>query len=175
VPRRRKAERQPATPEEVRALAHPLRLRIIRLLYDGPLTNQELAARLSTNPASVLHHVRTLLRTGFIEPDVERRGPRGRIEKLYRTTGKSWRVSIDAGLPEADNLGRAALDAFVAEVTDAGAAADLDTSRLALVLSPEHKALLEQRVEDVLQEFAALPPDPGGERLAIFVAMHRRV
>ena len=84
-------EPQPeATLAETRALAHPLRLRIIRLLFDRSLTNRELARALGEHPATVLHHVRTLLRTDFIAAEPERRGPRGTVEKPYRSTGRSW-------------------------------------------------------------------------------------
>src|SRR3954464_4703198 len=87
--------RPEATLAETRALAHPLRLRIIRLLYDRSLTNRELARALGENPATVLHHVRTLLRTNFIAAEPERRGPRGTTEKPYRSTGRSWGLRID--------------------------------------------------------------------------------
>lgn len=162
-----------ATSEEVRALAHPLRLRVIRLLYDGPRTNKELAERLGENPATMLHHVRTLLRTGFVALDSERAGPRGRTEKLYRTTGKSWQLDVDAGLPAADRLTRASLDAFLAELHDAGERADLSTARLALVLSPERRVQLEQRLFALLNDFADDEPEDG-EQLAVFVAIHHR-
>src|SRR4051794_4556913 len=52
---------RPATVEEHKALSHPLRLRILRLCLDEPKTNRELADRLDANPATVLHHVRTLV------------------------------------------------------------------------------------------------------------------
>jgi GNAT superfamily N-acetyltransferase len=87
--------RPEATVADARALAHPLRLRIIRLLYDRSLTNRELARALGEHPATVLHHVRTLLRTGFIAADPARPGPRGTVEKPYRSTGRSWSLSID--------------------------------------------------------------------------------
>jgi len=90
-----KAGRPEATVAQARALAHPLRLRIIRLLFDRSLTNRELARALGENPATVLHHVRTLLKTGFIEADPERRGPRGTTEKPYRSTGRSWSLAIE--------------------------------------------------------------------------------
>src|SRR5450432_2168287 len=123
--------RPEATVAQARALAHPLRLRIIRLLYDRSLTNRELARALGENPATVLHHVRTLLKTGFIEADPERRGPRGTTEKPYRSTHRSWSVSIDDDDAVAD-VSRAALDAFIAELRDASPDADLHTSRLAV-------------------------------------------
>ena len=59
-------------------MASPLRLRILRLCLDAPLTNKQIAAALGRDPASVLYHVRRLVRTGFLAPEQERRGvPRG--------------------------------------------------------------------------------------------------
>ena len=162
-----------ATPAEVRALAHPLRLRIIRLLFDRSLTNRELARALGENPATVLHHVRTLLRTGFIEADTERRGPRGNLEKPYRSTGRSWLVSIDDERAGA-TVSRAALDAFLAEVRDAHVDADLDTSRLAVNLTPDRRRELDERVRTLLEEYAHPDSPTEGEPYAIFVAVHRR-
>jgi DNA-binding transcriptional ArsR family regulator len=58
-----------------------VRLRIIRELYDGPLTNNELAHQLGRGKATVLHHVRVLLNTGFVEALPPRPGPRGSRER----------------------------------------------------------------------------------------------
>src|SRR5439155_18198906 len=58
--------RRPATEAEARALASGIRLRILRLCLDRPLTNKEIAERLDANPATVLHHVRKLVDTGFL-------------------------------------------------------------------------------------------------------------
>ena len=69
--------RRPATLQEARALAHPLRLRILRLCLDQARTNSELAALLGQKPATMLYHVRTLLRTGFLAEEPTRPGPRG--------------------------------------------------------------------------------------------------
>jgi GNAT superfamily N-acetyltransferase/DNA-binding transcriptional ArsR family regulator len=169
----RPAPRPEATVAEARALAHPLRLRIIRLLYDRSLTNRELARALNENPATVLHHVRTLLRNGFIEADAERRGPRGTTEKPYRSTGRSWSLKIedDSGLAD---VARAAFDAFVAEVNDAHPVADLHTSRLAVNLTPAARLELDEKLGAVLAEYAVTTPDPSGEPCAVFVATHRR-
>jgi DNA-binding transcriptional ArsR family regulator len=163
--------RRKAKPEEVRALAHPLRLRIIRLLYDGPRSNKELATHLGEDPATVLYHVRTLLRAGFVAAAGTRPGARGSVEKLYRTTNRSWKLDVDAGLPaQKMSVARAGLEAFLAEVQDV----DMETARLALVLSRERKGELTRRIGEVLDEFA-LRDDPGGEPWAVFFALHRRV
>jgi DNA-binding Lrp family transcriptional regulator len=165
--------RRNATPTEVRALAHPSRLRIIRLLYDGTRSNKELATHLHADPATVLYHVRTLEKTGFLKAAGTRPGARGSVEKLYRSTGKSWKIDIDNGLPGANRVGQAVLDAFLAELRDAGPDPEVETARLALVISPARRAELLRRLGEVIDEFS-LVDDADGERWALFLALHRR-
>src|SRR5262245_28371177 len=83
-----------ATHEEFKAMAHPLRLRILRLCLHESLTNKQIADRLAMHPATVLHHVRMLHATGFLQAEEVRRGDRGALEKPYRATGKSWTLSL---------------------------------------------------------------------------------
>src|SRR3954447_1484355 len=90
-------ERRSATDAEARALASAVRLRILQLCLHQALTNKEIAARLGRNPATVLHHVRTLLDTGFLVADDERRGARGAREVPYRATRKSWLMDSAGG------------------------------------------------------------------------------
>jgi DNA-binding transcriptional ArsR family regulator len=52
----------------VRALAHPLRLRLLDLLrFDGPATATILARRLGESSGSTSYHLRQLARHGYIE------------------------------------------------------------------------------------------------------------
>ena len=44
--------RRPATAAEAKALAHPLRIRILRLCLDQALTNKQLAERLGKDPTA---------------------------------------------------------------------------------------------------------------------------
>src|SRR5262245_38722754 len=106
---------RPATEAEARALASAIRLRILRLCLDRALTNKEIAGRLGTHPATVLHHVRTLVATGFLAPEEERRGTRGAREVPYRATGKSWVVDVQE-TAEHSGVGQAMIDAFLAEI-----------------------------------------------------------
>ena len=115
VPKERKRQ---ATPAEFKAMAHPLRLRILRLCLHDAMTNKELAERLGKDPATVLHHVRMLVRTGFLAPEKVRTGTRGALEKPYRATGKSWVLS--AATPDQAKTEQAAvLDALKAELLEA--------------------------------------------------------
>jgi predicted ArsR family transcriptional regulator len=161
-------ERRRATDAEARALASAVRLRILRLCRDTALTNKELAARLDRNPATVLHHVRTLLQTGFLVAEAERRGPRGAREVPYRATGKSWQMDNAGGRgPRRDP----ALGAFLEEVAEVGER-ELESTRLALRLTPGEKAELEERMQALLDEFVARPPDPEGEKWSLYLGMH---
>jgi DNA-binding transcriptional ArsR family regulator len=166
-------ERRPATPEEAKALAHPLRLRILRLALDQPLTNKQLAERLDRDPGTVLHHVRQLVRTGFLVPDEVRPGSKGALEKPYRSTGKSWTLSV-GDTPGEPAASQAMLEAFLAELAEAGPDAAAGFDRLALTLNQASREELETRVLAVLDEFAARPPDPDGQPYGLLFAMHRR-
>ena len=162
--------RRPATPEEAKALAHPDRLRIIRLTYDTALTNKELAERLGRNPGTTLYHLRVLVATGFVAAEAARKGNRGAAEVPYRSTGKSW--TVDVGEPT-DDLTTALLDAFRAEILESPADTRR-TSRLALRLTPARRAELEQRLEALIEEAASWKPAADGEPWALFVALHAR-
>jgi DNA-binding transcriptional ArsR family regulator len=79
-------------PEQLKALGHPLRVRILEMLGqegDWQLTNRELAQRLGVDPGHLHFHVRMLLKAGLIELAD---GGHGR-EKPYRAVAKIFRVA----------------------------------------------------------------------------------
>jgi DNA-binding transcriptional ArsR family regulator len=160
--------RRPATDAERRALASGLRLRILRLCLDEPRTNREIAERLGRNPATTLHHVRTLVDTGFLAAEPVRRGTRGAREIPYRATGLSWALDIDDDRgPDVDAM----LEAFLAEVRDVDRQ-QVRSARLGLRLRPDELEEFQRRLQDVLDEYAARPPSPDGEPLSVFLAIH---
>lgn len=169
-------ERRAATPEEARALANPLRLRILRLCLDRALTNEELAARLGRDAGSMLHHVRMLVETGFLAAEEERRGARGSVERPYRATGKSW--TLDVSDEERSGAGQdpgvlALIDAFRAEVAEVPRDAMMTTARLGVRLTPEVLESFKGRFKSLVDDLAAAD-DPAGEPFGFFVGMHRR-
>jgi hypothetical protein len=156
--------RRPATDAEAKALASSLRIRILRMCLDEPLTNAQIATRLGRDPASVLHHVRTLTATGFLEAMSPQKGPRGARTVPYRATRKSWTL-------ENHGATKPMIEAFL-ESAAGLADHDLDISRLGLRLDEAGHAELVRRLDDVLQDFAARAPDPGGNPWSVFLAVH---
>ena len=54
---------------QVRATAHPLRLRLLELLAEGPSTASRLAERLGESSGSTSYHLRALARAGLVVDD----------------------------------------------------------------------------------------------------------
>lgn len=145
-------ERRPATVREVKALGHPLRLRILRLAGQREMTNKQLAERLGKDPGTVLYHVRQLVEAGLLEPAQVRTGASGALEKPYRSTGRSW--WIDGPLDTADaEISLAPLEAFEAELREAGPDSVQTFERFTLHLSREDLAEFDRRVLAVLDEY----------------------
>jgi DNA-binding transcriptional ArsR family regulator len=147
-----------------RALASPLRLRILRLCLHEARTNRELAEALGINPGSMLHHVRALAETGFLRAEEPRRGKRGAREVPYRATGLSWRTPVDGKF-------QLLLDTFLEEIEGMDPE-DLSTSRLGLKLTPEHREELLHRIQAIFQEYIDRGPDPDGAPISLFFAEH---
>ena len=147
-----------------RALASPLRMRILRLCLHEPRTNKELAGMLGINPGSMLHHVRSLVATGFLEPGEPRRGTRGAREVPYRATRRSWGTHVPG-------VGSILLETFLQEV-EGLQPDDLNATRLGLKISPQRREEMLERFHALFQEFAAAESDPDGEAISLFFVEH---
>jgi DNA-binding transcriptional ArsR family regulator len=164
---------RPPADTEMTAVAHPARLRILRLCHRQALTNQELADRLGIAPATALRHVRILANAGFLAPQPVRNGQHGALERPYRSTGLSMRLAWDAAeSPElVQRIDIAMLHAVRAELIEAGPAAIRDEFRGTLRLTPEIRRELVDRVHALLDEFCNRD-DPAGEPLSMLWLMH---
>jgi DNA-binding transcriptional ArsR family regulator len=156
-----------ASIEELKALAHPARWRILRLCLDQSLTNQEIAERMSMSPATTLRHVRALADVGFLVAEPVRPGMRGARERPYRATGRTWGlVAVDLDEPElVQRVDLAILAAHRAELLAAGPDSGRDLSRGIMRLGPESVTELKERLEALLLEFRDRD-EPGGEPLS---------
>ncbi|RZS68086.1 ArsR family transcriptional regulator [Agromyces ramosus] len=108
----------------MRALAHPLRLRILGLLrVEGPQSVGALARSTGAASGSVSYHLSTLAKHGFVvpAPELERDGR----ERWWRAAHEmtSWRTEEFLDDPErreaSDAVRRAVLDAYHRELLEA--------------------------------------------------------
>src|SRR3954469_553299 len=72
---------------EMRALAHPLRLRILELFAEAPRTTKQVADMLGQPPTRLYHHVAALERAGLLVLK-ETRPNRGVVEKWYEAVAR---------------------------------------------------------------------------------------
>lgn len=147
-----------------RALSSPLRLRVLRLCAFESRTNKELAELLGVNPGTMLHHVRTLVQTGFLAAEAERAGAQGAREVPYRATGLSWRTSMPEGSP-------VLVETFLQQI-EGVAPEDLDATWLGLKINVEHKVELQRRLYELVNEFKERGPDADGDTYSLFTALH---
>ena len=98
-------------PAALKALSHPVRLRILGLLRsDGPATATSLAHRLGLNSGATSYHLRQLAVHGFVVDDPERGNARDRWWRAAHQSTKTEKAAASA--PEA----REATDAFAQAV-----------------------------------------------------------
>lgn len=154
------ARRRRATILQAKAASHPLRLRILRLCGQQPMTNKQLADRLHSQPGTTLYHVRLLVEAGLLEPAPIRTGTSGALEKPYRSSGQSWWLSGYGDTDEGesyddrdDEQSIATIEAFQAELREAGPGSVRTSARFMLHLSEEEMRELDRRILEVLDEY----------------------
>jgi DNA-binding transcriptional ArsR family regulator len=154
------ARRRRATILQAKAASHPLRLRILRLCGQQPMTNKQLADRLSCQPGTTLYHVRLLVEAGLLESAGIRTGASGALEKPYRSTGQSWWLAgygdTEGGEPyddRSEGSSLASIEAFQAELREAGPGSVRTYARFMLHLSEEDMRELDRRLLAVLDEY----------------------
>jgi DNA-binding transcriptional ArsR family regulator len=93
---------------QVRVLAHPLRLKLLEVFARGPATTKQVARLLGESPTRLYHHVYALERVGLVRL-VETKPNRGTVEKYYRTVSGAMAIPVGSGGPVARSLAAAGL------------------------------------------------------------------
>lgn len=146
----------------LRALAHPVRMRMLGLLrIEGPATASGLAARLGLNSGATSYHLRQLARHGFIVEDAERGNARDRW----------WKSAHESTVFHSDNDDDDILDAGIA-FAEAALQAQIGQMRSALArhgeLSPEWRKA--STLSDVIIPLSASDAEALIQRLNQIVA-----
>ncbi|WP_371626224.1 helix-turn-helix domain-containing protein [Streptomyces sp. NBC_01116] len=168
----------------LRALAHPVRVRLVGLLgKHGPSTATRLAERLGVNSGTASYHLRQLGAAGFVEEDTERGNAR---ERWWRSVHRTIWFS-DPELTEREPEAALAYQRSVAALHTLRTQQTLnglrtmdrpwrnafDMSDWALRLTPEETAALYEELAEVVARYrrdtpgtAANAPE-GAERVGV--------
>jgi DNA-binding transcriptional ArsR family regulator len=153
-------------PRYVRALGHPLRVRILAILEERTASAVELSRLLQADIGVVAYHVRKLHRLGLIELQRETR-VRGAIQRHYRAHERP-RVSDEAWEQAPPIAKQAAVDAALQQIHDYGRASnaaggfdrrDAHLTRTALRLDDQGWQRLAGALRRVLEEVAEIEQD----------------
>ena len=120
------------SPEALKALTHPLRLRMLGILrIEGPATATTLATRLGLNTGATSYHLRQLERHGFVVEDTARGNARDRW----------WKAAHQATMTD------------TAQPTDPAAKETLEAYLQAVVVTAT------QTLQRSVEELPLLPPE----------------
>jgi DNA-binding transcriptional ArsR family regulator len=118
-------------PRYVKAMSHPLRVRILALLDERPASPVEIAEWLGARLGTIAYHVRTLERLGLVEL-IGRTRVRGAIEHHYRAkdrptvSDEAWAAAPAIAKQAAVSASLATIDAYANTASAAGGFDDAD-------------------------------------------------
>jgi len=131
------------TPEQFKALGHPMRHRLLFALgQEGQATISQLAAALGSNKGNIAHHLKVLAAAGLVRPAGTRQ-VRGGTEQYYQRASRGLKYD-DAATTEV------AFRALAAEIAAAGP--DPFLMLRTLRLTPEHARQLTARLRELAHQ-----------------------
>jgi DNA-binding transcriptional ArsR family regulator len=144
-------------PEQLRAMAHPLRATILDLLLERAATVAELAAAVQRPKSTVAHHVNVLVDAEMLRV-VRTRRVRAIDERYYGRTARVFYVGV-VNRPGEDptTVHANALSVAAAESVPAHEADDLRSILRHARIPAQHAAEFWERVDAVVREFSQLP------------------
>jgi DNA-binding transcriptional ArsR family regulator len=175
--------------EQLKALADPLRLRVLETFAQQPITTKQVAALLGENATKLYHHVQILEEAGLVRL-VKTRKNRGTLEKYYRAIARDF--VVDRNLLELTrgpnratkdyrSLFVSALEATLAEgrkSVAAGLIKSMKEGRNALVYR-RHFCGSEAKIKELMgkvqgwiAECQAAKDQEGGARYAVTIAFY---
>lgn len=161
------------TPQQMKALADPMRHRILGIIQSRPATAKQIADRLKMPPGTIGHHLQVLESAGLAKV-VARRLVRGIVAKYYTRTARIFTYNF----PDVVTGKVPALVRFLTDARDELAETLVDGSPEALVktafphtrLTAERYAYFERRVMELVDEFIAEPQPEEGTVFSLSVA-----
>ncbi len=149
-----------------RALADPLRIRLLDCLWGRPQSAKELAAWAGIAPDRLYYHLAQLEAARLIEIAEYRRLPGGKVERVYRPASVEPPGDEATPLEFADFLS-AMLEATRADITaasvakEAGQHREITLTRATVRVSEANLITLRERLNTLVRQAQEQPDDQG--------------
>ncbi|MFG1623735.1 ArsR/SmtB family transcription factor [Kribbella sp. NPDC049227] len=180
------ANRRSVTPSVLAAIHHPLRRRMLDIIFvDGPATASRLAEATGELVGNISHHLKVLSAAGVIVEAPElAKNRRERWWKLGDTSSYSWSIADAQGDPAGELVAATAEDQNLAhhvgkvrqwfdiryQFEEPWVRAAYATERW-LTLTPERLNELSERIEDLVREYYDEPSE-GEDAHRVFFFAH---
>ena len=153
------------TEQQLKAIADPLRTRILVLLQHQPATTKQLAERLGAVPGTIAHHMQVLETAGLVQI-VARRMVHGIQAKYYARAARIFVFDIPrevaGNISVQEDFIDKARDEVAESVATLGEDAFIASGFPHMRLSPDRVEHYRQRLEALIDEVLAEAPDPHG-------------
>lgn len=173
--------------EQIKALADPLRLRILETLCsEGAMTTKQVAGLLGEKVTRLYHHVDILERVGIIRL-VRTKQNRGTLEKYYEAVAKTFAVDKNLfGLATGDDVASGelgtvfttALQTTMKEIRESLRRRrdvdieDLVLARVLVQATPEEIASMQKKLRKILKDAADAQPKEGAVKYGLTLAFY---
>ena len=148
------------TPQQMKALADPIRHRILGIIQNRPATAKQIADRLKMAPGTIGHHLQVLEAAGLAKV-VARRLVRGIVAKYYTRTARIFLYNFPSTttgtIPALVRFLTDARDELSEALVERGTDLNVKTAFPHARLVPERVAYFEQRLMALVDEFIAEP------------------
>lgn len=156
-------------PDQIKALANPLRQHILELMIEAPITTKQVADRLGEKPTKLYHHVDTLEAAGLIKL-VKTKRKRGTVEKYFEAVAERFvmdRAAVEVRAVTDDEQGRletiisSSLDETLSEIRESMGTglirADDDSGESVFVrshlrMTPLQMSVLVERLQEWIRD-----------------------
>lgn len=164
------------TDQQFKAIADPVRARILGIIQTRPATAKQIAKRLGKSPGTIGHHLDVLEAAGLAQV-VATRVVHGITAKYYTRTARIFSFHFSPDVTGSTSMTLDILRGATRELIES-LAVHGETPEVVLEdgfphvrVSPERARYYQRRLEELLDELTAEPVDPEGRVYSIFTTM----
>ncbi|HEV8192604.1 MAG TPA: winged helix-turn-helix domain-containing protein [Ktedonobacterales bacterium] len=162
------------TAQQFKAIADPVRSRILGIIQNQPATAKQIADRLGIWPGAAGHHLHVLEAAGLAQVAAKRL-VRGIVAKYYTRTARIFAYDmpreVTGGVSTSVEIMTSATNELTESLGEGGDERCLQVSFPHARLSPERAKVYEARLSAIVEDLLHEPPDADGAIYGVSVAL----